>query len=251
MIAPTPVVLLGGHMGTPLGWSLQTRFLSRSRLTITPAHHAGLSSIASMAEVIARDLPPEFDLVGWSFGGYIAFELYALLRGRIRRLALISTSARSENDDSRQRRKTMLADVSRLGLAEYLEQNFDRAMAHPEKLDPTFRGQLIAASVALGTDVLRAQVKAMISRRDSLALLSDIRCPTLVIAGSEDPVIPAKFTREIAQGISHASLEVLRDVGHCAPREAPEQVNALLETFFNSNFSGRRARQPATFARGR
>lgn len=33
-------------------------------------------TIEAMAHDIALRLPPAFDLVGWSMGGYIAFELY-------------------------------------------------------------------------------------------------------------------------------------------------------------------------------
>jgi len=47
--------------------------------------------------------------------------------------------------------------------------------------------------------------------------LGDIRCPTVVVAGAEDHVIPPENARVLARRIPGAMLEILPDVGHGIP----------------------------------
>ncbi len=49
------------------------------------------------------------------------------------------------------------------------------------------------------------------------ARLRDIRCPTLVVTGDEDLLVPPRNSRILAQGIPGATLEVLPGVGHAIP----------------------------------
>jgi pimeloyl-ACP methyl ester carboxylesterase len=47
--------------------------------------------------------------------------------------------------------------------------------------------------------------------------LGSIRCPTVVVAGAEDEVIPPENSRVLARRIPGAVLEMLPDVGHAIP----------------------------------
>ena len=46
--------------------------------------------------------------------------------------------------------------------------------------------------------------------------------------GDQDFSTPLAHSREIAQAVPHARLEVVRDAGHLMTWEQPETVNALL-----------------------
>ena len=58
-----------------------------------------------------------------------------------------------------------------------------------------------------------------------------IQAPTLVVAGELDDTVPLGPKRDLARGISHASLEVIAGSGHATPLDAPDQFNSLLKSF--------------------
>lgn len=57
---------------------------------------------------------------------------------------------------------------------------------------------------------------------------SRIRCPTLLIAGENDPVAPVDGVRRLQDSIDGARLEIIPAVGHWMMVEAPERSAELL-----------------------
>jgi pimeloyl-ACP methyl ester carboxylesterase len=66
------------------------------------------------------------------------------------------------------------------------------------------------------------------ARPDSRPGLGTIACPTLVLSGREDRVLPPELSEEIAQGILGARHVVVEECGHYLPLERPHAVTALL-----------------------
>lgn len=54
---------------------------------------------------------------------------------------------------------------------------------------------------------------------------ADVRCPTLIIWGRNDRILPVAGAQELAAAMPDASLVVLEDVGHCAMFERPDEFN--------------------------
>ena len=79
-----------------------------------------------------------------------------------------------------------------------------------------------------GTETFVRHLRAIMSRPDSRPLLAAIRCPTLVLVGDGDELLPPELTREIAAGIPGARLVIVPDCGHLCTLEKPEPVNAAL-----------------------
>jgi pimeloyl-ACP methyl ester carboxylesterase len=75
------------------------------------------------------------------------------------------------------------------------------------------------------------QTKAIKSRQDSRPLLSEIRCPALVLVGDGDELTPPELAKEIAGGISGARLTIIPDCGHLSTLEKPDAVNAALASW--------------------
>ena len=228
----TPLVLLSGHMSSAATWEHQVRQLPRQRTVVVPDAHYGLNSIAAMARTIAARIPDRFDLVGWSMGGYIALELYPLVRERIRSLTLISTSARAESRDALIRRAEFLRAVQTSGLHAAFVASLDQMIKEPQRVDAGFRARIISNAVTLGEDVLFSQIKAMIGRNDNRSLLEQIDCDTLVVAATDDDVVPMDYTEEIARHIPRSRLHVVTGTGHCAPWERAAEINDVLANFW-------------------
>ena len=70
-----------------------------------------------------------------------------------------------------------------------------------------------------------------LAKVDLSPVLNQIRCPTLVLAGSEDRATPPALVRELAAGIPHARFRLLEGCGHCPQIENPPLFAAAVEDF--------------------
>ena len=75
-------------------------------------------------------------------------------------------------------------------------------------------------------------IESVVPRRaDQRQLLGAVQVPVLVIAGDEDRTFPVAETQAMAAAIPGAKFAVLTEVGHLAALEAPQRINAQIETF--------------------
>ncbi|HLK26654.1 MAG TPA: alpha/beta hydrolase [Caulobacteraceae bacterium] len=63
--------------------------------------------------------------------------------------------------------------------------------------------------------------------------LAAITCPTLILAGGEDPITPVACAEAISAAMSPgvARLELFKDAGHGVHRDEPERAEAVLREF--------------------
>ena len=68
---------------------------------------------------------------------------------------------------------------------------------------------------------------------DAAEIAGSIVCPTLILAGADDPVCPAAGATRLADWLVHAAVDthVLPGIGHGVFRQAPERSFALLRAF--------------------
>jgi pimeloyl-ACP methyl ester carboxylesterase len=169
-----------------------------------------------------------FAVVGLSMGGHVAFALWRLAASRIRALALCNT--RASSDDEAPRR-------DRLAMAERVEQEQSvESIVEPmvvRLLGPAAREEVHIADPVRGrirrcspVGIAYAQ-RAMASRRDSTDLLGSIDVPTLVIAGTQDAIIPVTEVRAMAGHIPRARLVEL-NTGHLSNLEDQRAFNQAL-----------------------
>lgn len=228
-----PLVLLPGHMGTALDWHFQTEALAGERPIIIPDTHFAMTSMRDMASNIVTHLPPRFDLAAWSMGGYIAFELYPLIHDRLRKLALLHTSARPESVVARTRRQGLLHMIKTMGMSHAMANDLDNCLINPEHLPSDFRNAVLSRKLALGLPVLTQQIRALDSRADSRQMLRQIVSPTLIVSGRRDHIAPVECGVEMAAQLPRSELHVLENAGHCSPWELAPRINALLRDFLS------------------
>ncbi|ANP53256.1 thioesterase CepJ [Streptomyces griseochromogenes] len=78
-----------------------------------------------------------------------------------------------------------------------------------------------------------AQYEATVTH-DRLPGLSDVRCPSLVVAFAHDIVMPPAMGRAVAEVIPDCRFELLEGCGHFGFLERPEEVNRVLVDFFRT-----------------
>jgi pimeloyl-ACP methyl ester carboxylesterase len=185
-------------------------------------------SIAAMAADALAQAPAErFALAGHSMGGYVALEILRRAPERVENLALLNTHARPDSPEATENRRRLMALAER-DFAAVSAELFPKLVAPAHREEAGLSGKVTEMALALGKDAFLRQERAIIGRIDSRPHLAAIRCPTLVIAGRHDAIMPLELLEELAHGIPGARLEVLEDCGHMSPLERPDAVTRLL-----------------------
>jgi len=61
--------------------------------------------------------------------------------------------------------------------------------------------------------------------------MSQIACPVLAIAAEDDMLVPSRCSRQLAAGLPHARLVMMRRGGHAINLTQPVDFNAALLGF--------------------
>jgi 3-oxoadipate enol-lactonase len=69
---------------------------------------------------------------------------------------------------------------------------------------------------------------------DSRHRLSEIRCPTLVIAASNDNAVPLHHAKMLYKGIADSELVIIDDAGHALIWTHPEELVRVTEEFLGA-----------------
>jgi pimeloyl-ACP methyl ester carboxylesterase len=195
---------------------------------VTVANHIRDADIAAIARRILAEAPPRFALAGHSMGGYIAFEIMRQAPERVAKLALINTQARPDTPEASERRRAAIARVRQGGLHDVIDDLFP-LLVHPSRAsDARLRKLMHDMGDDVGAEGFVNNQTAIIARTDSRPTMATIKCPTLVLTGDQDQLIPNPLSKEMAAGIAGAKLVILADCGHCPQPEQPEATAAAL-----------------------
>ncbi len=225
----TPLVLIPGYMLDDALWDGMLPFLPPE----LPLHFASLAeggSIAAMAQAILAKCPPQFCLLGFSMGGYVAREIVRLAPDRVQTLALVATSSRADlplqiEQRGKAARATPLGSFRGLGRAAIAQS------LHPDNAgNETLVAQVRIMGERLGREVFIRQ--SLIVRDADTARLADIHCPTLVVAAAEDRLRSPEEASELAAGIPGARLVTIPDAGHLIPLEQPQALASAIAVIF-------------------
>ncbi len=224
-----PLVLVPGLCCTGDMYAHQALHIGRARAVML-ANHWRAPDMGKIADQILAEAPERFALAGASMGGYVAFEILRRAPERVDRAVFICTSARPDTPErSAQRRKDL--EVARQDLTAGIDA-FLPALVHPARYEDADIVRVFHDMAdVVGIEGYARQVEAIIGRKDSRPTLADIKCPTLVLAGAEDMLIPPAMSQEIADGIKGARLEKIPHSGHMPSMEMPATVTRLLEAF--------------------
>jgi pimeloyl-ACP methyl ester carboxylesterase len=224
---PHPLLLLPGMLGDADVWSdvataLEPRWDPRiGRIDVD-------DSVTGLAESVLAAAPPRFALAGHSLGGIVALELVRREPHRVTHLVLCNTSARAPSPAQLEGWAGLRRSVED-GAFEEVAASLARELLPPSRRDdPVLLRRARRSAAAVGPHGFRRQLAAQASRVDLRPTLTAIAVPTLVIAGEQDHLSPPALQEELAAGITQAEHEVLADVGHMAPVEAPADLADLL-----------------------
>ena len=228
----TTLVLLPGLLNTRRVFEQQIEALSDIADCIVPElwRH---DTMGAMAEATLAMAPPTFALVGFSMGGYVAFEILRRAPEKVERLALMDTQAVPDSAESTKRRRALL-EQTKIGRFHGVQRTLLPQLVHPRHIDDvTISQPIFDMAQEIGAEGFVREQRAIIDRADSRHMLVDIDIPTVVIVGRQDQVTPLPRSQEMAADIANSRLIVLEDCGHMSPLEKPADVTAALRRWLS------------------
>jgi pimeloyl-ACP methyl ester carboxylesterase len=250
-----PVVFIHGLSGSWQNWLEQLPVFARDHRVITfdlpgfgasemPREKITIRGYGRFVDALLDELGvSSAAVVGNSMGGFIGIELAIRFPERVERLVLVSAAGLSIEYLRNERALAVLGAIENR-LAAYsgwLASRSDALARRPgarrmifgivAKRPDRLPGPLIAEQVrGSGKPGFLPALDALTDYpiRDRLG---EIACPTLIVWGAEDKLVPARDADEFARLIPNSRKVVWPDTGHVAMLERPEAFNALVQAF--------------------
>ncbi len=162
-------------------------------------------------------------IVGHSMGGYVALAFAQAYPERLLGLGLVSTRSGADSEEGRKNRYATAEEVIRTGPKAVAD-----SMAPKLARDTRLQEKLYEIMVRTHPNGLVGALKGMAERPDMSGFLPEITAWTLVVAGTDDQVIPASVSQQMSGAIPRAEWVEIPGAGHVAMMEAPEPVAGSL-----------------------
>ena len=196
----------------------------------------------------------EVVLVGNSMGGFVAAETAIQFPSRVERLVLVSAAGISITNIYRRPAQTwgrVAAALGTYGAANtratvvrphlrHMALGF--VMRHPTRLRADLCWEQIHAA---GTPGFRDALDALLDY-DFRPRLPEIGCPTLIVWGNEDMLVPVEDATEFERQIPNARKILMEDTGHVPMLERPVKFNECLVEFLAEPRGARQDQAEAT-----
>jgi 3-oxoadipate enol-lactonase len=238
-----PVVVLANSLGAARGmWDPQVPPLAERYRVVTYDMRGHGTSPAPAGPYTLDDLVDDLvalldrlgagraHLAGVSLGGMVGLRLAAREPGRVHRLAVLCTSAKTEPQPFLDRARTVreggTAPLAPAIAARWLTPGY--AAEHP---DLVARLEAMIAGCDDEGYAACAEVVAGIDLREDLGRIA---APTLVISGAEDQALPPAHQQAIAEGVAGAELLTVHPGAHLVNLERTLEVTGALLAHFDA-----------------
>lgn len=173
-------------------------------------------------------------IIGWSMGALIALEAALLCPRRVGALVLVSATARfcrAPGYPSGMPARLVEAMIARLSSqpAETVADFVGRVFL-PGAVDESERQSLAAAALRQGAAGLVDGLRYL-AATDLRAGLERVGCPTLILHGDQDPIVPAAASARLHEGLPTSRLETISGAGHALPLRHAEDIGGRILAF--------------------
>jgi pimeloyl-ACP methyl ester carboxylesterase len=159
-------------------------------------------------------------LIGHGLGAAIARMVARDASERVSRLALLN----APRDQRLPAAFRGIRHVPAALLVPAVRSRLARGYVDAERANRSLDHFMRAFAAPGGAAVIKAQLAALSKEDEAIA---DIRVPTAIVAGANDPFVAVDDVRALQAEIPGATLEVLTDA-HYAPEESPEGVARVI-----------------------
>jgi len=249
-----PLVVLNGIMMSTASWTpfineytknniaIFVDFLDQglsSRMTESYDHSLQVKALHEVLSVLPYE---KVNIMGISYGGEIAIQYAVNYPQKVRRLVLANTAGRTSDWLRKIGDGWNECAKKQDGYAYYLTTI---PVIYSTEFFETHAEWMAGREVALTKYFSRKEVlDALIRLTDSSSdynyvdRLGEITCPTLIISGSEDALVPMTEQKLLHQKIKNSVYATINGCGHASMYENPALFNALVLGFVNSTDEG-------------
>lgn len=244
-----PLVVLNGIMMSTNSWKPMLKDLSKnnvailvdfldqgqsSRMTESYTHEIQVRLLDALFDILPYE---RFNIMGISYGGEIAIQYAVAHPERVRRLILANTCGRTSDWLRKIGDGWNEVARSKSGLAYYLttipviystgfyEKQSEWMAKREDVLIPYFSNPAVLEALIRLTDSSRDY--------DYTDRLCEIKCPTLIISGSEDGLVPPTEQVLLHQRIEGSTYVTINGSGHASMYEDPSAFLTLTLGFAN------------------
>ncbi len=174
-------------------------------------------------------------VAGCSMGGYAALAFARRHATRLEGLVLQDTKASADTDEARRGRALLIEKIRKDGAAAVAEAFMPKLLARTTQSEnPALVERIREVILATSPQGMIDALAGLAARADSTPSLREIRVPTLVICGEEDPITPVADSEVLQRGIAGSRLAVLAKAGHLSNLEQPAAYNEALVAFLQA-----------------
>ncbi len=189
--------------------------------------------VYDLAEFLAWHRLERPALMGVSFGGVLALEFAASYSSRLRSLIIQGAGARFESGLMQQVAGMVLSRYPLPTDNPFVNQFFNLLFGRRQKQDSLF--QFVTRQCWQTDQSVMAHRFRLVESHDVADRLERVQVPTLVLAGSRDPLVSARNLRMLTDGIPHVRLCRLGGCGHLAFATQPDRVAGEVEQFLRAS----------------
>jgi pimeloyl-ACP methyl ester carboxylesterase len=243
-----PILCLHGHPGCGRSLSVFTNHLSKRCQTFAPdlrgygksrfqGNFAMQDHLSDLEALIDSFQMEKCLVLGWSLGGILAMELALRLPQRVTGLILIATAARPRGNhppitwqDNLYTGVAALLNAVKPGWQWNIETFGKRSLfryliqQHTRTAYNYIAQEAVPAYLQTSKSATRALYSALRLGYNRLEDLEQIRCPSMVLAASQDRHITAESSLETAQHIKNSQWQCYPNTAHLFPWEIPQQL---------------------------
>jgi pimeloyl-ACP methyl ester carboxylesterase len=250
-----PLIFIHGLSGCWQNWLEQLPHFARDHRVIAvdlpgfgqsemPAEDISISGYAETIDALMTEIGIDAArIVGNSMGGFIGSELAIGHPARVERLVLVAAAGLSIESIRTERTRGMrhraenvvffsLGNVASRSHQVALRPRLRHALllvvaAHPSKLPGPLAAEQVLGSGKPGfSDALEAMCRYPLRDR-----LEKISCPTLILWGDKDRLVPLKDAAVFEQLIPDSRKIIYKDTGHVSMMERPARFNEDVRAF--------------------
>jgi pimeloyl-ACP methyl ester carboxylesterase len=234
------VILVPGLLCDEWLWHFQVEALA-DIAEVLVANHGEVDSLGALAEAIIEEAPARFAIAGHSMGGRVALEVARRVPERLLGFSILDTGYEAlapgeAGERETAGRRSMLALARRSGMRA-MARNWLQGMVYPPRLTEADLIEPIVDMFARRTpDKYALQIQALLARPDAKTVFARIRCPSLVLCGSDDTWAPPSRHELMANMLRHSAstFGVIPNCGHMSPLERPRAVNDAFRSWIES-----------------
>lgn len=225
-----PLILVPGMMSDARVFMPQIVELTKTR-SVQIASVAQADTIRDMAADILSSAPRQFALAGHSMGGVVAMEVLRQAPERVRRLALISTTAATETPMQAAEREPQIVRAQAGRFVDVLAETLREEYFFDGPARPQIMQLMMTMAQRLGPEVFIRQSRALQSRPDQQKTLRTTQIPVLALGGEHDRLTTPARHDFIAALTRNSELKILPNAGHLPMVEAADMVTEALQAW--------------------